>query len=31
VTRAADGKMTVRRVPIPEMPGHLKQVIAEIK
>jgi succinate dehydrogenase / fumarate reductase flavoprotein subunit len=31
VTRAADGSMTVRRVPIPEMPEHLKQVIAEMK
>jgi succinate dehydrogenase flavoprotein subunit len=31
VTRAADGRMTVRRVPIPEMPEHLKQVIAEMK
>jgi succinate dehydrogenase / fumarate reductase, flavoprotein subunit len=31
VTRAADGGMTVRRVPIPEMPDHLKQVIAEMK
>jgi succinate dehydrogenase flavoprotein subunit len=31
VTRAADGKMTVRRVPIPEMPEHLRQVITEIK
>ncbi len=24
VTRAADGSMTVRRVPIPEMPEHLQ-------
>ena len=31
VTRAADGSMAVRRVPIPEMPEHLKQVIAEMK
>jgi succinate dehydrogenase flavoprotein subunit len=31
VTRAADGGMTVRRIPIPEMPDHLKQVIAEMK
>ena len=31
VTRAPDGSMTVRRVPIPEMPEHLKQVIAEMK
>ncbi len=31
ITRAADGSMTVRRVPIPEMPEHLKQVIAEMK
>ena len=31
VTRATDGSMTVRRVPIPELPEHLKQVIAEMK
>ena len=31
VTRAADGGMTVRRIPIPEMPEHLQQVIAEMK
>ena len=31
VTRAPDGSVTVRRVPIPEMPEHLKQVIAEMK
>jgi succinate dehydrogenase / fumarate reductase flavoprotein subunit len=31
VTRGADGGMAVRRVPIPEMPEHLKHVIAEMK
>jgi succinate dehydrogenase / fumarate reductase, flavoprotein subunit len=31
VTRTADGSMSVRRVPIPEMPDNLKQVIAEMK
>jgi succinate dehydrogenase / fumarate reductase flavoprotein subunit len=31
VTQAADGSMKLRREPIPEMPGELKQVIEEMK
>jgi succinate dehydrogenase / fumarate reductase flavoprotein subunit len=31
VRQAADGSMEVRRVPIPEMPAELKQVIEENK
>ena len=31
VSKDADGSMQVRREPIPEMPEHLKQVIAEMK
>jgi succinate dehydrogenase / fumarate reductase flavoprotein subunit len=31
VTKAADGSMKLRREPIPEMPGELKQVIEEMK
>jgi succinate dehydrogenase / fumarate reductase flavoprotein subunit len=31
IDKAADGSMRVRREPIPEMPGHLKQVIEEMK
>jgi succinate dehydrogenase / fumarate reductase, flavoprotein subunit len=31
VNKDADGSMQVRREPIPEMPEHLKQVIAEMK
>jgi succinate dehydrogenase / fumarate reductase flavoprotein subunit len=31
VTRDSDGSMSVRRIPIPEMPDELKQVIAEMK
>ncbi|MDP1588364.1 MAG: fumarate reductase/succinate dehydrogenase flavoprotein subunit [Prosthecobacter sp.] len=30
ISKAADGTMQVRREPIPEMPGHLKQVISEM-
>ncbi len=29
--RAADGSMAVRRVPIPEMPAELRQIIEEQK
>jgi succinate dehydrogenase / fumarate reductase flavoprotein subunit len=31
VTRASNGTMTVRRIPIPPMPDRLKQVIEEMK
>jgi succinate dehydrogenase / fumarate reductase, flavoprotein subunit len=31
VRKAAEGRMEVSRVPIPEMPSHLKQVIEEMK
>src|SRR5262245_36586834 len=31
VQKAPDGSIRVRREPIPEMPGHLKQVIEEMK
>ena len=31
VQKGGDGKMQVRREPIPEMPGTLKQIIEEMK
>ena len=31
IDKAPDGSMRVRREPIPEMPGHLKQVVEEMK
>jgi len=31
VSKAADGSMKLRRVPIPELPAHLKQVVEEMK